>query len=373
MKVDSEAASRYRLQLLEKLVDIPSVFPSEEEIMLFLQHELTSLGFKTTRIEVAPSRFNLLCSVGSGRPRICLNAHSDTVPPNGSSVPNARVDGDLLFGLGSCDTKASIAAMVTVMLDLAARSELSGTVDLLISVDEEGDGIGVRSAIKQGYKCDYAIVGEPTSLHLIRVHCGLLFLKLTTFGVAAHGCDPAMGISAIDRMLELIDAIRCEIASFPSHPIVGPMSLNVGEIHAGDRPNRVPNRCDARIDIRIVPPISNKEVFEAARRVIEKYEWASYEVEKRGEAVETAEASPLVQSILSSARKIGLPTVPTGFRGWTEAESFRTGLGIDAVVIGPGAVQQAHSSDEFVSISEVHRAAKLYLESVLRLLATSGN
>ncbi|MDH7603258.1 MAG: M20 family metallopeptidase, partial [Armatimonadota bacterium] len=337
---------------------------------VFLQHELASLGLKPTPIEVAPSRFNLLCTVGSGRPRICLNAHSDTVPANGRSVPSARIDGDLLFGLGSCDTKASVAAMITAALDLAARPNLTGTVDLLISVDEEGDGIGVRSAIKQGYKCDYAIVGEPTSLNLIRVHCGLLFLKLTTRGVAAHGCDPSMGVSAIDRMLELINAIRGELTRFPAHPVVGQMSLNVGEIHAGDRPNRVPDRCEARIDIRIVPPITNEQVFEAVRDVVDRYPWASYEVEKRGEPVETPQTSPLVESIMSAAKELGISTVATGFRGWTEAESFKTGLGVDAVVIGPGAVQQAHSSDEFVSISETHRAAELYVESVLRLLAT---
>ena len=368
MRANSDAAKRYCAQLLEKLVDIPSVFPGEEEIMVFLENELASLGLRPKRIDVAPSRFNLLCTVGSGKPRVCLNAHSDTVPPNGDSVPNARVDGDLMYGLGSCDTKASIAAMITALLDLASRKDLAGTVDLLISVDEEGDGVGVRTAIKQGYKCDYAIVGEPTSLHLIRVHCGLLFLALTTYGVAAHGCDPSAGVSAVDRMMELVGALRTEISKFPAHPIVGAMSLNLGEIHAGDRPNRVPNRCDARIDIRIVPPVSNEQVLEAARGVTEQYPWASYEIEKRGEAIETPETSPMVQAILSAAHELGIATAPTGFRGWTEAESFRTGLGIDAVVLGPGEVKQAHSSNEFVSISQTHLAAELYVQSVLRLL-----
>jgi len=374
LRVGSDSAKRYCARLLEKLVDIPSVFGEEEEIMLFLESELASLGLRPRRIDVAPGRFNLLCSIGSGSPRICLNAHADTVPPNGESTPQARIDGDTVYGLGSCDTKASISAMVTAYLDLAAETDLGGTLDLLISVDEEGDGTGVRSAINRGYKCDYAIVGEPTGLSIIRVHCGLLFLKLATTGIAAHGCDPSMGVSAVDRMMELIGALRAEMTGFPAHPIVGGMSLNLGEIHAGDRPNRVPNRCDARIDIRIVPPVTNDQTFTAARRVIERFEWASYEVEKRGEPMETPEQSPLVQSILSSARELGIACGATGFRGWTEAESFRTGLGIDAVVIGPGSVKQAHSSNEFVSISETQRAAELYARSVLHLskLSTAG-
>jgi len=380
LKVESDAAKRYCAQLIERLVDIPSVFPKEEEIMLFLERELASLGLGPRRIDVAPRRFNLLCTIGSGSPRVCLNAHSDTVPPNGESTPNARVEGDILYGLGSCDTKASIAAMVTACLDLAARPDLPGTVDLLISVDEEGDGKGVRSAIKQGYRCDYAIVGEPTSLNAVRAHCGLLFLKLTTTGLAAHGCDPSMGVSAIERMMELVGDLRAAIDQFPGHPLVGGASLNLGEIHAGDRPNRVPSLCEARIDIRFPPPVTNAETFDVARRVVESREWASYEIEKRGEALETpldrqlGEAmetpveSALVRSILSAAQDLAIPSSPIGFRGWTEAESFHTGLGIDAVVIGPGGVKQAHSSNEFVSIPETQLAAQLYAESVLRLL-----
>jgi acetylornithine deacetylase len=114
--------------------------------------------------------------------------------------------------------------------------------------------------------------------------------------------------------------------------------------------------------------VSNEQVLEAARGVTEQYPWASYEIEKRGEAIETPETSPMVQAILSAAHELGIATAPTGFRGWTEAESFRTGLGIDAVVLGPGEVKQAHSSNEFVSISQTHLAAELYVQSVLRLL-----
>ena len=313
----------------------------------------------------------MLCTIGSGSPRICLNAHADTVPPNGQSTPTARIEGDILYGLGSCDDKASIAAMVTAFLDIAAKGEPKGTVDLLISVDEEGDARGVKSAIAQGYKCDYAIVGEPTSLNVVRVHCGLLFLKLTTTGVAAHGCNPSVGVNAIERMVGLVEELRAAIAPFPSHLLVGGSSLNLGEIHAGDRPNRVPNLCQARIDIRFPPPATIAETLDAVRRVIDPRDWASYEIEKSGEAPETPAESSLVQAILASARELGVESRPTGLRCWTEAESFKTGLGIDAVVCGPGGLEQAHTSNEFVSISQTRAAASLYACAVERLLETA--
>ncbi len=153
MKANSPMAKRYCADLLTKLVDIPSAFPHEEECMLFLERELTTLGLRPERIDVEERRFNLLCRIGSGARRICLNAHADTVPPSGDSTPTARIDGDTLYGLGSCDDKASIAAIVTAGLELASRAdELAYGVDVLISVDEEDGAKGVETAIRQGYR-----------------------------------------------------------------------------------------------------------------------------------------------------------------------------------------------------------------------------
>lgn len=370
MKADSDSGRRYCADLLARLVDIASVFPEEEEIMLFLEREFVSLGLEPVRYPVSEGRNNLLCSIGSGAPRLCLNAHSDTVPANGDSTPNARIDGDLLHGLGSCDTKASIAAMTTAFLELrstAEREKLTGTVDLLISVDEEGDGTGVKTAIKQGYKCDYAVVGEPTNLNIVSAHNGLLFLRLTSLGKSAHGCHPTVGISAIDRMFNLVQEIQTEVEQFPSHGLTGGPSLNLGEIHAGDRPNRVPDRCVARIDIRFPPPTLNDEVLEVAKRVIDSHEWASYEVEKRGETLDTPEKSPLVTAIRESAAALDVESAIRGLRGWTEAEPFHNMLGIDSVVLAPGDVKLAHSAHELVSISETQLAARLYAGIARRL------
>jgi acetylornithine deacetylase/succinyl-diaminopimelate desuccinylase-like protein len=368
LRAYSDAARRYCIHLLERLVDIPSVFPEEEEIQLFLEQEFASLGLKPQRIEMAPGRWNLLCSRGDGSPRICLNAHCDTVPPNGESTPNARIEGDFLHGLGSCDTKASIASMTTAYLDILSRGELSGTADLLISVDEEGDGNGVRSAIQQGYTCDYAIVGEPTDLNVICTHNGLLFLKLITTGLSAHGCSPENGINAVERMLELIDDIRKCVERFRSHDLTGNPSLNLGEIHAGDRPNRVPDRCVSRIDIRFPPPVRVSDVESTVLSVVEKREWARCEIEKRGEALDTPPDSPLIKAILDAGHTLGLEQHVAGLRGWTEAEPFRTMLGIDSVVMGPGSIKQAHTSKEFVSISQTQQAAVLYAEAAARML-----
>jgi acetylornithine deacetylase len=360
MKADSPEAQEYCTHLLRQLVDIPSVFPEEAQIIAFLERELASLGFSPTRYELEEGRVNLLCRHGSGSPRLCLNAHSDTVPANGESTPQARIKGDTLYGLGACDTKASIASMVTAFRELAS-GDTPGSVDLLISVDEEGGGKGVKAAIAQGYSCHYAIVGEPTSLRCVRAHHGLLFLKLTTEGVAAHGCQPNLGVNSIHRMMELVEEIRAATRGFAPHPVCGGPSLNLGEIHAGDRPNRVPEKCVARIDIRFPAPATSDDALQAAKNVIYSKQWASCEIEKHGEALDTPPDSPLVKAIRASAQELAISSELAGLRGWTEAEPFHTLLGIDAVVLGPGGIEQAHTSNEFVSIPEMHKAAAFYV------------
>ncbi len=372
MKVNSFRGKRYCTELLRKLVDIPSVFPYEEEALLFLEQELAALGLKPARFEVENGRFNLLCKIGSSSPRICLNAHIDTVPPSGESTPQARIEGDVMYGLGACDDKASIAAIVTAALEIASRADdLPVGVDILISVDEEHEARGVDSAIKQGYKCDFAIVGEPTELNVVRAHNGLLWVSLASRGAAAHGSAPWVGINAIDRMMEVIGNLREAISIFPPHPVTGPMSLNLGLIKGGDLPNRVPEICEAVVDIRLAPPVTLADVKTAIEPVFESREWLSYSYGKSKECLDTDEKSPLVGAIVEAAADLGIDSKVVGMRGWTEAESFATSLGIDAVVCGPGSMQQAHSSNEFVLVSQVQQAAELYVHAVEKVGARS--
>lgn len=358
----------YCIRLLEKLVNIPSTSGHEGEIMLFLERELSRQGLNPRLMDLEPGRPNILCSLGTGFPRICLNAHADTVHPSGASVPQAKIDGDIMRGLGTCDDKASIAAMVTAFSYLAANQDrLTGRVDLLISVDEEDGGRGVESVIESGYTCDYAIVGEPTNLDIVHAHSGVLFLTLSATGASAHGSTPALGKNAIWRMTDLVREIEKAVTCFSAHPAVGPPSLNLGEIHAGDRPNRVPDRCLARVDIRVVPPADVSRVIREVEKVLADKDWASYEIERRWEPLDTPIDSALVKAILQAGDSVGVKPELIGWRGATEAEPFSTRLGAQAIVTGPGDLSQAHSSDEYVSIPQTQQAAQLYAESVIQL------
>ena len=365
----------YLIKLLADLVNIPSVFPDEYEVMLFLERELARIGLSTERIPVSERRFNLLTRLGSGSPVLCLNSHSDTVPPNGDSVPTARIDGGVMHGLGSADDKASLAAMIAAVKAIAeSGARLKGTLDLLISVDEEGEARGVRTAIKDGYRCDMAVTGEPTSLEIVPTHCGLVFLDIVTHGKSAHGCIPTEGVNAIDRMYDLVSGLRAAITDFPAHPLVGPPTLNLGIMRGGDRPNRVPDRCEASVDFRLVPPMTLTQVLARVEDYFGKWgDQAEYTVTKQCETLDTAHDSPLVGTLAAvGERASGTKPSIGSWRGWTEAESFQTGLGIDAVVFGPGDIRQAHSSNEFVELDEVRQAARIYADTVLAVLGETA-
>jgi succinyl-diaminopimelate desuccinylase len=367
IRIDDE----YATSLLTSLVDIPSAYPEEYDIMLFLEEEFKRLGLDPKRIHISERRFNLLASIGEGSPVLCLNAHADTVQASGKSVPSARIEGDVLYGLGSMDDKGSIVAIMAgakAILDSGVK--LKGRLDILISVDEEGDARGVKAAIEQGYKCDMAITGEGTSLHIVPRHCGLIFLEIVTHGVATHGSIPMEGINAIERMYELVAGLRAVVTDYAPDPMVGPPTLNLGIIHGGDRPNRVCDRCEASVDIRLVPPMTVDLMLE---RIADYFKiWgdrAEYKITKQVGPLNTPVDSPLVAELIKANEKVrGFTPEVVGWRGWTEAQSFQSGLGIDSVDFGPGALKQAHSANEFVELDEVRQAAQVCAQFAVDML-----
>ncbi len=368
LRIDDE----YAVSLLTKLVNIPSAYPEEEEIMVFIEEEFERLGLTPKRIPIAPGRFNLLASIGDGSPVLCLNAHADTVQASGRSVAWARVEDDRLYGLGSMDDKASITAILAAakaLLESGAR--LKGRLDIIISVDEEGLALGVKTAIEKGYKCDMAITGEGTDLEIVRAHCGLIFLDIVTHGKSIHGSMPWEGINAIDRMYELVAGLRAAVTDYAAHHIVGPPSLNLGIVNGGDRPNRVPDKCEAAVDIRLVPPMTVEPMLERIADYFAIWEGkAEYTVTKQVSPLDTPQNSLLIKSLRGACEAVnGTAPEGVGWRGWTEAQSFQSGLGIDSVVFGPGSLKEAHSGNEFVELEQIRLAARVYAQMAMDVLA----
>jgi succinyl-diaminopimelate desuccinylase len=368
----------YAVTELEALVGIESPAPNEAPLIDYIEAELGRIGIAARRIPLEPRRDNLLASVGAGPPIICLNTHADTVPPSGPSQARPRREGGRLYGLGACDAKGSLAAMMAA-LRAAHEGGFPGRLDLLVSLDEEAGGQGVRSVIgagrpRRGYTCDHAIIGEPSQLQVLTSHAGLVFFEIEAAGKSAHGSSPDLGDNAIEKMVAFVGELRRVTTDWPAHPIIGEPSFNLGVICGGDRANRVPDRCTAAVDVRLVPPATTDDVAERAEALLGDAKWRGVGVRmvKYGGPLDTAADAPSVRALQSAARDIGREAGTASWRAWTEAEVFQSALGIDAVVFGPGSLAEAHTDHEYVEVADVQAAAQIYLGAALELCGVGG-
>jgi succinyl-diaminopimelate desuccinylase len=354
----------YSVELLKKLVNIESVNGNEKNITEFIEKELSSFGLDTKRIYIGKNRYNVLAKIGNGKRTICFNAHADTVPPSGKSIPKASVKNGKVYGLGSSDDKGGIAAMLAMAKVISKDPPKASSIDILVTVDEEGDAEGAKAAIESGYRCDYAVVCEISELNILRANMGLIFLKLKTFGVSGHGSAPWKGENAIEKMFELTGRLKKYALSFRKNSIIGPFSLNLGAIKGGDIANRIPDYCEAVIDFRICPPKKSGEVLKGIKKIIKDFGKAGFELIKTKEPMETIESSPLINILKPAVKSVtGKTPKVSGIRGWTEGSSFRNMLGVDTVVLGPGGFTEPHSGNEFVSIEQLVKASKIYIKT----------
>lgn len=233
------------LALARELIDIPS--PTGEELTVgnHLFDLLTRLGFRCTKQEAAPDRFNILAST-SARPRVVINTHIDTVPPWFASYD----DEEFIYGRGACDTKGIIAAMIA-----AAERLLADRIDnfaMLLVVGEETDSIGAKSA-NVAFKdlgSDYVLVGEPTESKFARASKGAFTAFVKFSGIAAHSAYPHLGDSAINKMVAAIAEINA--ADWGHDDILGKATANVGVVRGGVKPNIVPAEAECQCMFRLV-------------------------------------------------------------------------------------------------------------------------
>lgn len=325
--------------------------------------------------EVLPGRENVVARVDThGRGVLLLEAHMDTVPPHpDDAAPFApRVKEDRVYGLGACDAKASLAAMMWAVASGARSGDLSCSVVMAATVDEEHSFRGATALIRRGLRANEAIVGEPTSLQVVVAHKGTIRWRLTTYGRAGHSSTPDTGHNAIYRMARLVQALQAYAAvleALPPHPLVGPPSLSVGTISGGTRVNVVPDRCEVTVDRRLVPG----EAFDEAEadlhhflrlRLGEDFQYDSM-VLLRDPPLDSASNEPVAARVAEAARRAGVKAATVGLPYCTNASKYAAS-GIASVVFGPGAPAQAHAAEEWVAVSSVLAAAATYRNCILR-------
>ena len=338
------------------------------------------------RIERNPSadggKANLIAWIGpepSGdRKGLVLSGHMDVVPAEEEewqSDPFTLTDGgDRWIARGACDMKGFLA----VAANLAAESRPDrwrAPLALVFTYDEEVGTLGARHLYEShaGGRAlpASAIIGEPTSLRVARLHKGHLKLRITLKGVSAHSGYPHLGVNAIEpagRVVEALSRLRRALeGEKPRHgelfPEVPYVPLNVGTIHGGSAINVVPDRCTVEVGIRLLPGMVQEPLVDRVRQAA------------------LAAAAPLVPEIevLSDSPPMLLdPDAPilrhlTALTGQEEGTSvsFATDagwlsrLGIGCAIWGPGSIEVAHKPNEYVPKAEL-AAARGMLETTVR-------
>jgi acetylornithine deacetylase/succinyl-diaminopimelate desuccinylase-like protein len=364
-------------KLLRELIALPSVNPAflppgdtragERRVAEYLAAIAARASLDVDLHKVLPGRSNFIARLTpSGRvsQRIVLAPHMDTVPAASEDQFIPRRENDRLFGRGSCDTKGSIAAMLTAMMQLAtAKARPKNTEILFVGlIDEENAQAGSRAFAASGFKADLAIVGEPTRNQIVTAHKGSLWLQLETKGKAAHGARPELGRNAVHEMSRIVDLLQTDYAKMlrgRKHRLLGHPTISVGSINGGSQPNIVPAKCTATADRRLLPGETHTSVYNEIHALFRKHGiHASVGCAKNpGLPMEANLRLPLVQQFLRSACQ----TKPVGVDYFCDASVLAHG-GIPSVVFGPGDIAQAHTSNEWISVRSVEQATATLLK-----------
>ena len=345
----------------------PHPFTGEQRVADFLAAVAARAGLEVEFQNVFPGRSNLIARLlprNKTRQTILLAPHLDTIGADGTKFIPQRKNGRL-YGRGACDTKGSVAAMLTALCELAHAKSRPHETEIVFAglIDEEHAQAGSRALAKSGFKADLAIVGEPTKLQVVTAHKGSLWLELKTHGKAAHGAMPQFGKNAIHEMARIVDLLQTDYAAQlrrRKHPLLGTATVNVGTISGGAQPNIVPDRCAISVDRRTLPGETDAGVqreiaaFLRARKLS-----AIISSAKLAPALplETNPKLPLVRKFLHAVGQ----TKPVGVDFFCDAAVLSAG-GIPSVVFGPGDIAQAHTADEWISLAELERGKNLLLK-----------
>ncbi|HUP86292.1 MAG TPA: succinyl-diaminopimelate desuccinylase [Acidimicrobiales bacterium] len=351
------------LQLTAELVEIPSVSHDEEAITGYLEAALRAVAW----LDVERVERNLVARTNLGHPmRLILAGHTDTVPVNENAT--ARIDGDTLWGLGSCDMKAGLA----VQLELARTLE-EPAVDVTYvfyeceEVATEFNGLvkllRTRPDLLAG---DAAILGEPTDAQVEAGCQGTLRAAVRLAGARAHTARPWMGRNAIHRLGAVLERLA---AYDERRPVLNDCefreALQAVGVKGGVAGNVVPDAAEVTINHRFAPDRTVEEATAHVREVL-----ADVLDEAGGDAFEVLDSAapappsldhPLLASLVSSTGK-----PPRAKLGWTDV-SFFAASGIPATNFGPGDPTLAHSREE-----RVERASIEVSFSALRRLLVGG-
>ncbi len=341
--------------LLRQLISTPS-FSREEDatavlIADFLRHYQIPVQRRLNNLWATNQYFD------PAKPTVLLNSHHDTVRPNPRWTfdPFVPVEQDgKLFGLGSNDAGGCLVSLLATFVYFYDRPNMSHNIVLAASAEEEISGTnGLEILLPDLPPISFAIVGEPTQMHLAVAEKGLLVLDCIAHGRAGHAARNE-GDNAIYRALPDIDWLRTY--QFPKvSPTLGPIKMSVTVISAGSQHNVVPDSCTFTADVRVTEQYTLEEVLAEIRANVQA-EVVPRSVRLRPSSIPIDH--PIVQAGLGLGRQTyGSPTT-----------SDQALLDCPSLKCGPGHSERSHTANEFIFLSEIEAGLAGYVAMLEHIL-----
>jgi len=412
-----DARREYAIDFLRRMVQFDSstihhgLDGQELALQQWLAGTLDGWGFETRlfepdneRMKVFPdfspghsyhNRPNLVATLhGGGKGRsLILNGHVDTMPAGDAAKWThdpwgGEIDGGNMYGLGVCDMKAGVAAMILATRFLCeAGFAPEGDVMVQAVVDEEGGGNGTLGCVVDGYKADAAIVTEPTRLQVQPASRGVLLLEIDVEGLATHACLKWGGVNAIEKGVKIIQGMieleRLWLAQ-RRHPLLPPPTITIGQIEGGLAGSQVPGECVLKFDVKYLPEETTSDG--RARKITGDMVKADVEgwiktlcegdvwLRDHPPAMKWYQhciphyldpAHPLVLLMQSAAGDVLGQGIISGFPAGCDARHLQNRAGVPAIIFGPGDLQFAHSIDEHVNVEDYLNAIKVLALAIM--------
>ncbi|HNO70169.1 MAG TPA: M20 family metallo-hydrolase [Bacteroidia bacterium] len=343
--------------LLKQLITIESFSRQEDRtadaIQAFFSKKKINTHRKLNNVWVFNKHYN------SQLPTILLNSHHDTVKPNTGYTNNPfepKEESGKLYGLGSNDAGGCLVSLIVTFINFYENENLKYNLVFAATAEEEISGTnGLELIIPELGPLDFAIVGEPTQMHLAIAEKGLLVLDCIAYGRSGHAARNE-GENAIYNALKDIEWFKT--FQFPKQSeLFGSVKMTVTVIKAGSQHNVIPNRCDYTVDVRVTDAYKNEEIVE----VIKKH--VSSEVTPRSVRLKPSSIDKnhlIVRAGVALGRNTyGSPTT-----------SDQALLNIPSLKIGPGDSARSHTANEFIYLNEIKEGIDIYTQLLQKIITT---
>jgi len=368
---------------LSQLVAIPSVSStskahdqSNEGVIDLLANWCESLDFSIEKLPVpdTPGKYNLIATKGHGKGGLVLSGHSDTVPCNPEKWEQdpwqLTARDNRLYGLGATDMKGFFPVVLSAA-ELFSQDQLKAPIILVATADEESTMAGAKALVSaNNIKAKAAIIGEPTGLRPINAHKGVMMESISIIGKAGHSSNPELGINAMSvaaKVITFLETLACELKSSwhdPRFEIDHP-TLNLGCIHGGDSPNRICGEVTIHFDVRTLPDLQLEQLRTRIFDFCHELAQATGTIISFRPLIDPVPAFDSGLSDLVRACETLTESTAKSVAFGTEAPHFKR-LGMDTLVIGPGAIEVAHQPNEYIPLDQIEPAERLITQLIKR-------